>query len=205
MLLAAVASLVIGSPLVAAGTGGISLLTLLALNRGRYTASGAFGLANVITLGRLFLTVSLAALGGVSPGSSAALLVTGIFALDGLDGWVARKKGEASALGARFDMECDALLVLVCALVLYLHHRLPAFILLPGVLRYLYALLLLLPWAKGEAPRSRWGRYVFAAMIVSFVLSFWPLEPWHRPLSVIATTMIVASFSHSFYWSCRRA
>ena len=38
-------------------------------------------------------------------------------ALDGVDGWLARRSGIASAFGARFDMEIDALLILVLAVL----------------------------------------------------------------------------------------
>ena len=36
----------------------------------------------------------------------------GLLILDGVDGRVARARGEVSAFGARFDMETDALLLL---------------------------------------------------------------------------------------------
>ena len=38
-----------------------------------------------------------------------------LLALDGLDGWAARRQGLVSAFGARFDMEVDALLILALA------------------------------------------------------------------------------------------
>ena len=37
--------------------------------------------------------------------------------LDGVDGWVARRTGTASAFGMRFDMETDAALILVLAIL----------------------------------------------------------------------------------------
>ena len=37
--------------------------------------------------------------------------------LDAVDGWVARRTGTASALGARFDMEVDAVLMLVLSVL----------------------------------------------------------------------------------------
>jgi phosphatidylglycerophosphate synthase len=143
------------------------------------------------------LIVGLSALGRAAPGPQAALLVATIFVLDGVDGLLARRTGQASAFGAQFDMECDALLVLTCSLVLYLHQRLPAFILLPGVLRYLYVLALALLPRGHEAPRSRIGRYAFSAMLISFIASLWPFEPWHRPLAFGATLLIVLSFARS--------
>ena len=40
-------------------------------------------------------------------------------ALDGVDGWVARRTRTASAFGARFDMETDALLILVLSALVW--------------------------------------------------------------------------------------
>ena len=40
-------------------------------------------------------------------------------ALDGVDGWLARRRGMSSAFGARFDMEIDALLVQVLAILVW--------------------------------------------------------------------------------------
>ena len=40
-------------------------------------------------------------------------------ALDGVDGWLARRHGWTSPLGARLDMEVDALLVAGRALLLW--------------------------------------------------------------------------------------
>ena len=98
---------------------------------GRRRAAGA---GNALTLARMGMIAALAPLCLQPPGPVAALLVFAIFALDGVDGWLARKHGQASLFGAHLDMECDALLVLLCALVLYQHGRLGAFILVPGLL-----------------------------------------------------------------------
>jgi hypothetical protein len=85
--------------------------------------------------------------------------------------------------------------VLLCALLLYQHGRLGAYVLLPGLLRYLYVLLLmLLPVTADAAPRSRLGRYTFSALMMSFVASLWPLEPVHTPFAVVVTAVVVASF-----------
>ena len=44
-------------------------------------------------------------------------------ALDGLDGWVARRNNTVSVLGARFDMEVDAFLILVLSVLVVPHAR----------------------------------------------------------------------------------
>src|SRR5665213_3451331 len=72
----------------------------------------AFGSANQVTLARGALVALLAGLIGERADSAMAALVTtvaaGIAALDGVDGWLARRTKLASVFGARFDMETDA-------------------------------------------------------------------------------------------------
>ena len=50
---------------------------------------------------------------GAIPVATLVLLSSVALALDGVDGWVARRTRTVSALGARFDMEVDAFLVLM--------------------------------------------------------------------------------------------
>jgi phosphatidylglycerophosphate synthase len=200
MLAAAGVSLARSSPVPVVLVGAGSLLGLVALGRGRYTPASGFGLANALTLLRLGAIVTLGLLCRATPGPRAALLALAIFGLDGVDGLVARQRGETSEFGAGFDMECDALFVQLCALVLYLHGRVAAFVLLPASLRYLYVVFLAVyPSAAREAPRSSLGRYAFGLFCVSAIASLWPLEPWHRPLALAASALIVYSFARSLY------
>jgi len=191
-------------PTAALGAG--SLLLLLARELRGSAAAGVspIGAANGITLARLALVLLLAVRLPRGSGPVEAGLVLLVFALDGVDGWVARRTGRASELGARFDMETDALFVLVCALGLYACERLGAYVLVPGVLRYAYVLALaLVPRLRREAPRSLLGRYAFALMVLSFAASAWPLSRQHALLAVVASLCIVASFARSVYWSLR--
>ena len=82
------------------------------------SGSGALGAANRVTLTRATLVGGVTALVAdalVGPASVAATVGLAVVALvlDGVDGWVARRTGTVSALGARFDMEVDAFLILV--------------------------------------------------------------------------------------------
>ena len=74
---------------------------------------GRLGPASWVTLARATLAVGVAALAADSftHDTPVALLVTLAaiaLALDAADGWVARRTGTATALGARFDGEVDA-------------------------------------------------------------------------------------------------
>jgi phosphatidylglycerophosphate synthase len=76
------------------------------------------GPANWVTLARGTLAVGVAALVADSfsePAQVTALVtLSGVaLALDAVDGWVARRSKTASKLGAQFDGEVDAFLILV--------------------------------------------------------------------------------------------
>jgi CDP-diacylglycerol---glycerol-3-phosphate 3-phosphatidyltransferase len=67
-------------------------------------------MANLITVGRiclLFTVVALIYLGSVTVITACLPLVTIVFALDGVDGWVARRRAETSQFGAVFDIAGD--------------------------------------------------------------------------------------------------
>ena len=78
--------------------------------------------------------------------------------LDAVDGRVARGTGTVSTLGARFDMEVDAFLILV--LSVYVAPTVGGWVLIIGLARYLFvAASWLLPWLRARrhlatGPRS---------------------------------------------------
>ena len=206
MLVAVGLSLAHGSALPAVAIGAGSLAVYIARGRGRYTPGSGFGLANALTLVRLVAIGGLAVLAREAPGPAAALLALAIFVLDGLDGLVARRLRQSSEFGARFDMECDALFVEVCALALYSHGRVGALFVLAATLRYPYVLCVAFyglhsPQAGREAPRSRFGRNAFGVFCTSAIASLWPLEPWQRPFALFASGLILVSFARSLYAS----
>ena len=98
------------------------------------------GPANEVTLARSALVGGVTALVASSftqPTQVAVLVAVAAvaLALDGVDGWLARRTNSASALGAVFDQEVDAFLIL--ALSVYVARSLGAWVLLIGLARYL--------------------------------------------------------------------
>ena len=82
-------------------------------------------------------------------------------ALDAVDGWVARRTGTASPLGARFDGEVDAFLILV--LSVYVARSAGAWVLAIGAARYAFlAAGWLLPWMREPLPPRYWRKVVAA-------------------------------------------
>ena len=67
-------------------------------------------MANLITIGRLillFIVIWLIYVGNVQVITACMVLIGIVFASDGLDGWVARKRRSTSAFGAVFDIAGD--------------------------------------------------------------------------------------------------
>jgi CDP-diacylglycerol--glycerol-3-phosphate 3-phosphatidyltransferase len=67
-------------------------------------------MANIITIVRLvllFVVIALIYFGNVQVITLCILLLAVVFASDGLDGWVARRRGSTSQFGAMFDIAGD--------------------------------------------------------------------------------------------------
>ena len=100
----------------------------------------------------------------VPAGAASAVLVTltvVALVLDAVDGWVARRTGTASAVGARFDMEVDAFLIFV--LSVYVAQSVGAWVLAIGAARYAFvAAGWLLPWLREPPPPRYWCKVVAA-------------------------------------------
>ena len=130
-----------------------AVITNAALARGlaRYDCD-RLGPADWVTLTRATLAVGVAALVADSFDRPApvALLVTltvVALALDAVDGWIVRRTGTATPLGAHFDGEVDAFLILV--LSVYVARSAGAWVLAIGAARYAFlAAGWLLPWMR---------------------------------------------------------
>src|SRR5579862_2063612 len=109
-----------------------------------------FGLANWVTTLRAVGAVTLlavaaaAAFAGLGIGAGGRWAMAGmalaLLALDGLDGLLARRLDQASAFGARFDMETDALRGCALALLVWAIGQAGLWVLLMGLARYIFIL-----------------------------------------------------------------
>jgi phosphatidylglycerophosphate synthase len=179
-----------------------SFAALVVACRGNYTPNGGFGAGNALTALR-WLIASYVGLAPASvPTWVLGLIVLAVFALDGLDGWVATRRGERSEFGAHFDMETDAYFVLLIGLTLLFRGRYGAWILVVGLLRYVYVVTLaLVPARRGDKPRFTFGRHAFTGLMLGFTLGMVLGEPFATVATLIGCGLVTASFAHSFYWS----
>ena len=195
-----VAVVLLGPWLLALGVG-LSFVGLIAGAVGHWTPSGRFGLANIVTAGRLLLLLLLAAIAHRLNSSVLAASFLLALLLDVLDGYVARRGGHASAFGASFDMEVDAVFILLIGYLLWLRAGLGLWVLGAGLLRYVYVLtLVLLPPAGVVRVRSRFGRAAFVATASCFLLALTVDDFAARnAIATLGTVVACLSFGRSFY------
>ena len=164
-----------------------------------------FGPANQVTLSRAGLTCLLAgavATGG-APTWQLAVMATAAAALDGVDGWLARRTRLASPFGARFDLEIDALLIAVLSLLAWRLDRAGAWILLAGTMRYLFIVAGgLWRWLAAPLPPSRRRQTICAVQATMLVACLVPILPQPLAVGCAATGMaaLVASFAIDIGW-----
>jgi phosphatidylglycerophosphate synthase len=179
-----------------------SFLVLLYLCRHRYTPRGGFGPANAVTALRFTLIAATGlALHDVNGWLYCAVIQL-IFALDGVDGWVARKTGSASPFGAHFDMESDAVLVLLLGIELWQRERLGGWAVVPGLMRYLFVLCVtVFPVRRSGAPGGNFSRRAFVGLLIGFPLAFIVPGVVGTTAAALGAALIGVSFGRSLLWS----
>ncbi len=172
--------------------------------RGKWTPSGRFGIANTITVARIFV---IAGFGHAFDAFSRPLffgLVILIWIIDGLDGWIARKTNSASEFGARLDSETDAYYIMILSLLLMINDIVGPWVLIAGLWRFFYAGLIAVIPSRGEVPRSRFARSVFGLLTWSLAATFIaPFPLLATALAATGTILVSISFSSSMSWSLR--
>lgn len=160
-----------------------------------------FGWANHVTLARAVFVALLAALIGEGDGprlTAFAATMGGVaVALDFVDGRLARATGLASPFGARFDMETDAALVMVLAILAWQSGSVGPWVLASGLLRYAFvAAGWLRPWLRRPLPSSLRRRSAAAVQMVALVVVLAPGVP--RSAAALAAAGALAFLCGSF-------
>lgn len=163
------------------------------------------GLGNGVTLIRAALVALLAAalLDPAQTGWAVFFIACIAFALDGVDGWLARRAGLTSTFGARFDMEVDALLGAVLALILLNDGHVGPEILVLGFTRYAFvAAAFCVPKLGAALPESMRRKTVCVIQIACLIALLCPLTPlWlMHPMSWGAAGLLLWSFARDTRW-----
>lgn len=196
---------------------GLALAAGAALLLGLRDSCGAshphpeFGAANRVTLARAAGVGLLAGLAFEPPAGppawAAVALATVAAVLDGVDGLLARRSGLASRFGARLDMETDALMILVLAVLAWRWERAGAWVLLAGLMRYGFVLAgARWSWLGGELPPSRRRQAVCVVQVVGLILA---LVPWlsavqAAAIAAVSLAALCYSFAVDLRWLARR-
>jgi phosphatidylglycerophosphate synthase len=163
-----------------------------------------FGGANRITLGRLSLVLLLAAALGEAAVATPAWAWAGVVVattaalLDAADGPLARSQHLASAFGARFDMETDALLILVLCVLLLQFGKAGPWVLAAGLMRYAFvAAAWVWPWLAGPLSPSLRRKAVCVLQIVSLIVCLGPVIPvaWSTAIAAVSLAALTYSFA----------
>jgi phosphatidylglycerophosphate synthase len=162
--------------------------------------------ADWVTLARATLAVGVAALVAGSFGREAHLtwllaLAIPALILDAVDGWVARRTRTEAALGARFDGEVDAFLILV--LSVYVARSAGGWVLAIGAARYLFlAAGWPLGWMRAPLPPREWRKVVAATQGIVLVIAASGVLPaaLSRVAVAGALVLLAESFGRDVWW-----
>lgn len=172
-----------------------------------------FGIANWVTAARavyaaVLLGYALAAL-WINATPSVALRwfwvvgALGALALDGLDGRLARRLGQVSAFGARFDLETDAATLLGLSVLVWLCGQAGAWVLASGFMRYIFVVgCWAWPALAAPLPPKKRRQAVCVAQIAVLILAVAPpivLEV-AAPLCLVALALLGYSFAADIVW-----
>jgi phosphatidylglycerophosphate synthase len=170
------------------------------------------GPANQTTILRALIVALVASLVGEPAVPSLAATAAGLTlvatALDGVDGWLARRSRMTSDFGARFDMEVDALLVMILSMLAWQYGKAGGWVLLSGLVRYVFLVAgWLRPWLARPLIPSWRRQTICVVQIGGLTLAIVPAVPasvsvW---LAAVALAALVYSFGTDVVWLWREA
>jgi phosphatidylglycerophosphate synthase len=170
-----------------------------------------YGPANQTTTLRALLVALVASFvgerGDPSVAASAAALTLTVGLLDGVDGWLARRSRMASDFGARFDMEVDALLVMILSILAWQYGKAGAWVLASGFLRYGFLVAgWLRPWLARPLMPSRRRQAICVVQIAGLNVAIVPAipSPASALLAAVALTALIYSFTIDVAWLWRQ-
>ncbi len=174
------------------------------------------GTGNLLTLVRFMLTCLVAGLAVETVVADTPLepsvawrffaMILAVTLLDGVDGPVARRQGLVSAFGARFDMETDALLILLLSVVALTLGKAGAWVLLGGALRYLFiAAGHVWPALAQPLPPSQRRKIICVVQSGALTLQLAPIiaPPLSEAIAFAALLALIYSFAADVVWSLR--
>jgi phosphatidylglycerophosphate synthase len=192
---------------------------LLAALVARYSRARGLRLADLVTLARGLGVCFLAGLavqalaGGLAKNGVLIMIIMGTLCLtlDGVDGRVARARGEASDFGARFDVETDAAMLVILSVAVAALGIAGWWVLMIGTLRYGYvATSLAVPALRAPLPYRYSAKVIAVAQAVALLaviaLDLMHSKHWELTMLLLAAFALLCwSFARSIRWQLRHA
>ncbi len=126
-----------------------------------------------------------------------------VIVLDGVDGWVARRTGTATAFGGRFDLEVDAALILILSILAWRYGKAGAWVILSGLLRYIFVVAGW-RWTSLDRPLfpSRRRQTVCVVQVVGLIVTVAPVvtPPLSTAIAALALAALCVSFAIDVVW-----
>lgn len=192
---------IVGSGYVAA-----AVLTLSLLRRG--FPHPTLGAGNLVTLGRMALILSLlAALTGEARPWVVVLVASVALALDGFDGWLARRHSRVSHFGATLDMEVDSVFTVILAASALAVGTIGPVVLVLALPRYVFvAATSFLPWLSQELPESVTRKVICVIQVIALITLQVPglLGALATPLVLVVGGALLWSFGRDVVWLWRQ-
>lgn len=158
------------------------------------------GYANWATAGRVVLLSLISCLVPFLTEFQLFMCIWLPLSLDAVDGFLARKFNHGSAFGQYFDMEADAFYVLLLSFLLFHLDKVGAWMLLPGVLRYIYVIVIaLLGWQDREIPGSFIAKVIGAGFFIMLPFPLIIPTPLGAYVAAGMTGLLFWSFGLSFF------
>lgn len=184
------------APLLAYGT----LLLIVRRALVRTYPHPTYGACNVVThlraTGVAGLTALLASAASPMGGWLVPLVAGVVLALDGVDGWLARREGRCSDFGARFDMETDAALAMLLTVMVWQGGIAGVWVLWLGLARYAFVGAgRVWPWLRAPLPPRLRRKAGCVVQVAALVLALVPGMP------PVATQVALAVAALLLVWS----
>lgn len=155
--------------------------------------------ANLVTALRLCLVLLVLSLFNMLSVLTITTILTLSVCLDVLDGFIARRTRRNTQFGQYFDMESDAFFVLAMGVYFWMVTPYGLWLLLPGLLRYAYRMMIRLkPKSQFTEKKRTYAAFLAGTNFILLLLAI-PLSGWPQLLILIlSTTIVCCSFGLSF-------
>ncbi|HSP26261.1 MAG TPA: CDP-alcohol phosphatidyltransferase family protein [Saliniramus sp.] len=206
-----------GLAMVAGSAAPYAILVVVILSRIKaYHPHDRFGLPNLITLTRAVINCILIGMLVDSPrllangGDWLGWFLLGAalasLALDGVDGFFARRLGLSSRFGARFDMEVDAMLLMLLAVAAFALGKVGIWVLAIGAIYHVFrAARAIWPFLARELPPAMRRKAVCVLQGGALIALTTPFitPPLATVIAAVALAALIWSFAVDIVWLVR--